>query len=667
MGKRSSRGDLAGTGSEAGYYQPRNYWGSKVAPYGGQWAAMLIAWPAGALTHLMLADSPHLPWITPVLALAGTVLAGVAYKAAGTRSGITRVHATITVAILTGWLVTCAITAPWRQPLVGIWLFGGATLALSWNIRRALRGGEESGGAGALFEKVKLAGVQAKAIDVAPNKVTAPLALPPGEVSVEEVQGAVDKIASALRLPKGSVRVVGDPDDTSQATMTIVPVDVLRHPQPWRGPSAPGGSIAEPIVPGVYEDNELQRMFFPGDKATQRQAATWIVQGMKGSGKTGGAKNCWTEMLTRRDNNLIVLDPSKGEQSVAFLGDSTSVVIGHKQCQQVMSRVPDVITDRATSLGRWGFDEWTPEVFERHGMPYLVIWVEESTRVLEDAATMTRIAQECRSAGISVVFSLQKASFRQMSTDVRSQIDGVWCFGVKDIDDAAFTLSEQVIDAGARPDKWQNRRVGCNYVEGPGIDEDRLPIPGRTFTATDEERAQVIDAHAGIRPELWAPTAKILGLPAKPTSQQGGTVVPITAHTSSVTAALADDWDNGFLSDEDDRTLLALPDDPEPDLEDLDPDAELPDDDPDMVLPGGSRRGRRPGSGCAPRWTSSPATAAPRSPSATCPTPRPCSAAPASGCPASSRAWPATGCWRRPGPTARPSSTARAPVTQRDM
>ena len=584
--RRSSRGDLAGTGSEAGYYQPRNYWGSKVAPYGGQWAAMLIAWPAGALTHAMLADSLHLPWITPLVALAGTVLAGVAYKAAGTRSGITRAHATITVAIVTAWLLTCAITAPWRQPLVGIWLFGGATLALSWNIRRALRGGEESGGAGALFEKVKLAGVQAKAIDVAPNKVTAPLALPPGEISVEEVQGAVDKIASALRLPKGSVRVVGDPDDTSQATMTIVPVDVLRHPQPWRGPSAPGGSIAEPIVPGVYEDNELQRMFFPGDKATQRQAATWIVQGMKGSGKTGGAKNCWTEMLTRRDNNLIVLDPSKGEQSVAFLGDSTSVVIGHKQCQQVMSRVPDVITDRATSLGRWGFDEWTPEVFERHGMPYLVIWVEESTRVLEDAATMTRIAQECRSAGISVVFSLQKASFRQMSTDVRSQIDGVWCFGVKDIDDAAFTLSEQVIDAGARPDKWQNRRVGCNYVEGPGIDEDRLSIPGRTFTATDDERAQVIAAHADIRPELWAPTAKILGLATQPANQKGGAVVPITTHTTTATSALADDWDNGVLSDEDDRTPIALPADPEPDLEDLDPDAELPED-PDMVLPGG--------------------------------------------------------------------------------
>nr|BFE53290.1 hypothetical protein GCM10017745_67170 [Saccharothrix mutabilis subsp. capreolus] len=500
--KHTSSGDLAPGGGEMGYYVPRNYWGSRVAPFAAQWAVTGAMWPAGALTHVLMAESEYLPWLTPGLSLLGAGLTGLTYTVGKARSAITRAHATATTAVASGWITACAIAAPWENPLLGLWLYGGAGVALSWNIRRVLRGGDDNGGVGGLFEKVKLAGVRTREVQVAPNKVTAPLQLPAGQVAVEDVQAAADKIAQVLRLHKGAVRIVGDPDDLSQATMTIVPEDVLRHPRPWPGPSAPGGSIAEAVVPGVYEDNEPQRIFFPGDKASQRQAMTLIVQGMKGAGKTGGAKNCWTEILTRRDVNLIVLDPSKGEQSVAFLGDKAHTVIGHRQCEDFMTRVPDVITDRATQLGRWGYDEWTPEVFEKHGMPYLILWVEEATRVLEDAGTLTRIAQECRSAGISLVLSLQKASFRQMNTDVRSQIDGVWCFGVNDITDAAFTLSEQVIEAGARPDRWKNRRVGCNYLEVPGVPEERLVVPGRTFTGTDTERAAVIAAHDDVRPPL---------------------------------------------------------------------------------------------------------------------------------------------------------------------
>jgi hypothetical protein len=575
---------------EFGYYVPRTYWKSRVAPYAGEWAAAGVLWAAGAGTHLLCADSAMLPWVTPGLTLLGTGLSALAWKAGAARGMMTRLHATATTALGGVWLTTCSIVAPWESPVAGLYLYGGAAVALSWNIRRMLNsGGDGESGTGGLFDKIKLAGVRTGPAQVSPNKVTVPLALPAGEVSIEDVQAKADKVAQVLGLHKGSVRIVGDPDNLSKGVMAIVPQDVLRHPQPWPGPSHPGGSIADPVVPGVYEDNEPQRMFFPGDKNTQRQAATWIVQGMKGSGKTGGAKNCWTEILTRVDASLVVLDPSKGEQSVAFLGDSAHVVTGHQKCKDLMARVPQAITDRASQLGTWGYDEWTPEVFTKHGMPYLVLWIEESTRVLEDAALMTRIAQECRSAGISPVFSLQKASFRQMNTDIRSQIDAVWCFGVKDIEDAAFTLSEEIIDAGARPDRWQNRRVGCNYLEAPGIEDDRLAVPGRTFTGTDEERTAVIDAHAHLRPGLGELTATALGLPDRPggtvaTTTKGAAVTPPASYSSSTAGADHSDLDSMSLDDAD--VLDALPVDHEPDL-DVDPDAELPDDDPDMALPGG--------------------------------------------------------------------------------
>ncbi|GLW95433.1 hypothetical protein [Actinokineospora globicatena] len=582
---RSTGGDAVtehGRGGSFGYHVPSGYWASRVAPYAGEWAAVGAMWAAGAATHALCADSPVLPWVTPGLTLLGTGLSWLSWKAAAARGTITRVHAAATTALGGLWLTASSIVPPWAQPMTGLCLYGGAAVALSWNIRRMLNsGGNTGGGTNGLFEKIKLAGVHSGQAEVAPNKVTVPLSLTAGEVTVEDVQKGADRVAQVLRLPKGSVRIVGDPDDLSRAKMNIVPVDVLRKPTPWPGPSHPGGSITDPVVAGVYEDTEPQEIYFPGDKAYGRQAMTMIVQGMKGSGKTAGAKNVWTEIATRRDVNLVVLDPSKGDQSVAFLNGKIHVVTGHQRCADLVTRVPAVITDRASQLGRWGYEEWTQEVFDKHGMPFLILWIEEAPRVLEDADTVTRIAQECRSAGISLVLSLQKPIYRQMSTDVRSQVDGVWCFGVRELEDAALTLSEAAIDGGARPDRWKNRRPGCNYLDAANVPEERLAIPGRTYMASDEQRTAVIAAHDQVRPPLWEPTARLLGLPTTPTATD-------TTEETSTPAARPlrtdhSDLDRMPLPANDD--VDPLPEDHEPDL-DVDPDAELPND-PDLTFPEG--------------------------------------------------------------------------------
>jgi len=583
MGRRRQRGDeFAGTG-EYGYRVPNGHWASRLAPYAGEWAGGLVAWVGSEVCHQWLGHSTALPAITPVISLLGAGLSALTYRAASARSGITRAHATATTALGTAGVVA-TIIAGMPQAMVVVWVFGGMAVCLSWNIRRALRNsGEEEGGG--LFEKVKLAKVRATAIEAGPNKVTARLALPAGETSVEDVQKAADRIGATLRLHKGAVRVVGDPDDLSQADMTIVPIDVLRHPTPWAGPSAPGGSMVDGLVVGVYEDGEPQQLFLPADVAADRTISThYGVQGMTGSGKTRGAKLVWTEILTRRDGNLIVLDPSKGEQSVGFLSGKAHLVIGHQRCKTVAKRLLAAITERTTQLGRWGYEQWTPEVFARHGMPYLTVWIEESAKVLQDAQTLTQIAQEARSAGISLILSLQKATYRQMPTDVRSQLGGVWCFGVKELEDAAYLLSEDTIDAGARPDRWKNRRPGCNYLEGIGIEEARYPIPGRTHDAADADLAAAITECDAIRPPLWAPTATTLGLPEHP--------APLTVDQAD--QDVADEFDDLDASGEWDRMplpedtddLVDLPEDPEPDLH-VDPDTDLAAlaDDPDIPLP----------------------------------------------------------------------------------
>jgi hypothetical protein len=455
-----------------------------------------------------------------------------------------------------------------------------------------LRNSGDNEGGGNLFEQVRLAKVRAKSVEAGPNKVSARLQLPPGETTVEDVQKATDRLAGALRLHKGAVRVAGDPEDLSQATMTVVPVDLLTTPQPWPGPSAPGGSIAQPIVTGLYEDAEPIQLFLPGDKAAHRNATHLGVMGMNGSGKTVFGKLSWTEMLTRRDVCLIVLDPSKGEQSVGFLSGKAHLVLGEKACREFVKKIPAAITEHANQLGRWGYDQWTPEVFERHGLPLVVVWVEEAPRVLQDAQTLTRIAQEARSAGMPLVLSLQKATYRQMPTDIRSQLGAVACFGVNDLEDAAYLLSEDTIDAGARPDRWRNRRPGAMYLEGPGIAEDRFPIPARTFTATDEQLREDITACDAIRAGLHPITAHALGLPQHPAALPSDiteeSVMVITdanpPRTSDYAAAGLADLETMPLP-EDDETLAELPGDPEPDLT-VDPDAELPID-PELEFPDG--------------------------------------------------------------------------------
>lgn len=561
MARNNNRGggDLAGNtaANEFGYYVPKRHWGSRLAPYASEWAGWAASWPVAYGAHEWLGTDPAtLPWASAGLSLLGAGLTALTWQCSRARAAITRQFATATTGITSAWMVTSTIAGPTGSPLLELWAFGGSGVALAWSIHKALKRGGDEEGRDALFDKVELAGVRSKSIEVAPNKVTSQLQLPKGEMEVSDVQKAKHRIAGLFGLGKSAVRVTEDPDDVSQATMTIVPNDVLKKPSSWPGPSSSGGSIVEPLVVGQYEDTEPVQMFLPGEPESHRNATHYAVIGMNGSGKSHGAKMSWTEILTRRDGGLVVLDPSKGEQTVGFLGDAPyKVVTGAQNCRKTAKKLPKLISDRASQLGKWGYDQWVPEVFEKHGLPYLVVWVEEAPKVLQDAKTLTQIAQEARSAGISLVLSLQKPSFRQMNTDIRSQLGGVWCFGVSDLDDAAYLLSEESIEAGARPDQWKNRRPGCHYLEGPGIAEDRFTTPGRTFDGDDQTLADAIAEHADIRPGVHPIDAAGLGLDTEPTD-------------GPETAAHADEADD--VDDDEDDLLDSLADlDPE-EAEDFD-------------------------------------------------------------------------------------------------
>jgi hypothetical protein len=60
------------------------------------------------------------------------------------------------------------------------------------------------------------------------------------------------------------------------------------------------------------------------------------------------------------------------------------------------------------------------------------------------------------------------------------------CFGVQDIADATFALPDEVVDAGANPAIWKNKRQGYNYLVHPDADDDYWTTPARTYLISNE-------------------------------------------------------------------------------------------------------------------------------------------------------------------------------------
>jgi hypothetical protein len=142
-----------------------------------------------------------------------------------------------------------------------------------------------------------------------------------------------------------------------------------------------------------------------------------------------------------------------------------------------------------------------------------VAWMEEAAKLLRDLGddVFTGIAQEARSAGVSLGVSMQRASGYQLSTDTRASLPAAMCFGVRG-DDAGFALPEEVLDAGANPAAWGNKRKGYVYLVSAGVDEDLYANPARTFwtgPSGEYEKAAgwIVSQFAGVRPALDSVTA----------------------------------------------------------------------------------------------------------------------------------------------------------------
>ncbi|MER6364812.1 plasmid transfer protein TraB [Kitasatospora sp. NPDC001527] len=511
----------------------------RAKPYTPPWITVAATGAAGSLAWVPAHDSTG---YAVGLTLGSVGLTAATAWAGKATTAQRRLHSAVTVAAGSGWFTATAL-AGWNSLTFGMFWLGGSVLALSWNVRQALRRNPDAVQAAAesadasLLEKVKLAGARIRKTEVEPNRVTAELTLPAGEMTNEDVTRALPNIASALDVATTAVRYLPDPDSARRGDLVVVPRDMLADVVEWEMPTNVGGSIADPLVIGRYDDGSPLHLWLPGDPESGRNATHLLICGMTGSGKGDGALNVLCEILARRDVIVWLSDPKSFQDFGPLVPALDWAVEGGAPTETMVTGLQAVIPVRTRWLGAHGYRQWVPAAAEQQsdpahscqkgracgceGMPFLVGWFEEAAatiRFMGDEG-FTEVAQLARAAGIALVISLQRPSHDQLSTSTRASLPSALVFGL-DARDEGMALPGPVIDAGAHPGAWGNRRPGYCYLVTPGVAEQRYSAPGRTFRFTGRA-ARVMEQVAA-----WA-------------VRNGAKVDPVTAKGATTTAGNA--------------------------------------------------------------------------------------------------------------------------------
>lgn len=462
------------------------------------WLATAASMPAAVGMHALWGGSPI---AGAGLTVAAGILTATTWWAGDGTTKPRRLHATLSTAAGTTYMVIATVTDPFDPMLASTWAIGGMVAAGGWNMRQILRvnpdaktGDQATSDTGLLVKSLGKAKAALKGEPkVEPNKVTAPYKLAGGEISNADLANRMNNIAGELGISPNSIRIVPDPENAAEGEFVFVPKDMLADGAPYPGPSAPGASIVEPIQVGIYEDGEIEQFWFPADEKSRRNATHFSVTGMNGSAKSTGMTWGIIEAMTRRDAIVWAIDAAKGMQTLGpllpYLDWAEMTMPGGNA---MIDALPQVITARADELGRHGFKNWTPDAFTKLGMPYLIVWIEESAKFFRDGAELEAVVEALRSAGGSVIVSQQRPSATSMPTDVREQLGGAFCFGVKGSTTADMALPDDVRDAGARPEAWENRRPGYNYLVAPGVDEERYAMKARTWSPIPDDDIRAV-------------------------------------------------------------------------------------------------------------------------------------------------------------------------------
>ncbi|MFI6883336.1 DNA translocase FtsK [Streptosporangium canum] len=504
---------------------------SKALLYFPPWMIGAFLFGLGWVFHVSLdSDDPQVvAWTTALITVCVTGLTALTWRQSHARSQIGRLHTTMTTLAGGLWVCAATINGPTSTMTGRLILIGGVSMALSFNIRTVIRQKQiDVQGAvndplkflfGQGAERAGMPAIEARTTAATAHKVEGEVQLEPGRQTADDLQKKVPYVESGIGLPPGSVITSLDPDDASKAKVVISDPRVMKNPIAWPGPSRPGGSVADPIRPGLWQDLDEIEYVIVGHHLQ--------MMGQTGAGKgIGGAWNFLGELITRYDVAVFAGDVTKGEQTLGPLRPALhrfeTTVAGVKA---MLAELQAQVKERTDYLSAKKLQKWVKDC----GLTYWIIWLEEFPDIydaLTDAEQekFLSMLKAVRSAGGTIVMSLQRSDYTQMPTLARGQLAKM-CFGVESGGDASFGLSEAQQDAGARPELWSNKQPGMAYLDAPSIADGRIAMPLRTYAwgmkgaMFDDELANAaLSAHAAAYPAAYKKvdvgTAKISRLDA---------------------------------------------------------------------------------------------------------------------------------------------------------
>lgn len=235
-----------------------------------------------------------------------------------------------------------------------------------------------------------------------------------------------------------------------------------------------GATLLDPIPVGIRSDGEVATIRL----AVKSGGVHCLVSGMSGSGKSWGEKPVLiTAGALQADQ--ILMDPIKGTQSYrSVAGVLQMYEIDAGRCAKILQRLmTHVLPMRTEHLAREGLTEWDPK---RSELRFLRVHVEEAWKLASKQA-LTGLGVALRSAGGQLTISLQQPTFDQMDTTLRNQMGSFRCYGLADGDYTQYSLPENVVAAGAKPEKWTNEEPGMHYVVSHGMTIREKVLEVRAF------------------------------------------------------------------------------------------------------------------------------------------------------------------------------------------
>lgn len=466
---------------------------SKVLVLAPPWTSCLFVVVLGAVFHHLWGAPGRAPWAVIGETVCTMLLAGLTWVISHARNVLFKAHTALTSLGGGAWVTAATITGVTDTRTLYFAVLGGVFFSLTWNLRAVIRNvtGDGSGDPlNDLFAKVRdrygYGGAEMHTKKAGEHKIEATLELPAGEKTVTDAQKKIENAEGALHFPPGSVTMAQDPDRADRAQVTIVDPRKMKEPIPWPGPSRPGKSIAEPVVPGLWAD------FEPVEYVLLNHHLQ--VMGKTGSAKSLGAGwNLLGEAMTRRDVAIFAADVTKGDQTLGPLRPALHRFETEPgRVKALLMELQAGVKERTDQLAAKGLTNWEPGC----GLSYWLILLEEFPDIFDllsekQEKRFLSMVKALRSAGGTLILSLQRSDWTQMPTIARGQLAN-WCFGVADEKDAAFGLSPAQVAAGASPELWGSKQPGMCYIDAPGIPEDRIALPARMFLWTPEQMA----AHA---------------------------------------------------------------------------------------------------------------------------------------------------------------------------